>query len=90
MSEYRVWCPEYGQKAEDGPMFEARDAGAAAEGWADWSDSYRGDYTISEEDRCPTVHVQKEGTETVSRFIVNGYLQRCYSARAIVKKEPLE
>ncbi len=44
--KYIVWCPDLGQTREDGKVFEAADAEAAAVAWAEWNDRESAEYDI--------------------------------------------
>ncbi len=78
--KYDVWCPDLGSGPEDARVFEAHEACAAAERWADWEDNYSADYWIVGGTDA-RVCVREHGGETVHEFVVSGRTDRIYSAR---------
>lgn len=80
--KYDVWCPDLGSRPKDARAFEAHEAYAAAEKWAEWEDAYSADYCIvGGTDR--RVCVREHGGETVQTFMVSGRAEPVYSARPV-------
>lgn len=78
---FLVWCPEYGEDAEDGDVIYARDHELAAERWAERSDADSAEYSIVSGTPV-TVHVVTEDGDPANaqRFFIEGESQPVYHA----------
>ncbi len=82
MSDYRVWCPDYGQEEEDAMHIrDSYDHAAAACDWAEQYERRNADYSIAD-GGCVTVIVHRLRGDTQT-FAVSGYARPTYSATAI-------
>lgn len=82
--KYDVWRSDGGGPS-DAMVFDAYDAAAAAEGWADWEDAHSADYWIVGGTDA-RVCVREHGGEQVYEFVVVGSVERSYSARPVMAK----
>lgn len=82
MSDFMVWCPDYGQEEEDAMhVRDSYDHAAAARDWAEKYEQSNADYNIANGE-CVTVKVHRLGGDTQT-FAVSGYAQPAYTATAI-------
>ena len=88
MTKYLVWRPEYGQEPEDGRVFDAHDANAAACAWALREDAYSADYLIvSGTDATVMVRAVNKPDEQYE-MIVSGESVPSYRARIRIPAPP--
>ena len=80
--KYDVWCPDLGSGPEDAMAFEAFDAEHAAAEWAYWEDGHSADYWIVG-GQDARVCVREHSGGTVYEFVVQGRIERAYSAHAV-------
>lgn len=80
--KFAVWCPARGSGPEDARTFDAFDAEHAATEWAHWEDCASADYWIVG-GQDARVCVQASGGGEVHEFLVQGRVERAYSAHAL-------
>lgn len=80
--KFDVWCPDRDSGPEDARVFEAMYAELAATQWAYREDESSGDYWIVG-GQGVRVCVRAHGDEDVHEFLVVGWIERAYSARAV-------
>ncbi|UCM30742.1 hypothetical protein LE197_12950 [Pseudomonas sp. PS1(2021)] len=82
MSDFRVWCPDYGHEEDDAMHIrDAYDHAAAAREWAERYERQNAEYPIAD-GGCVVVMVQRAG-EGAQAFTVSGYAQPAYTENAI-------
>ncbi|MBD9573786.1 hypothetical protein IB260_00565 [Pseudomonas sp. PDM23] len=82
MSDFLVWCPDYGHEEDDAMhVRDSYDHAAAAREWAERYEQRNADYNIANGE-CVTVMVHRLGEDTQA-FAVSGYAQPVYTATAI-------
>ncbi|WP_315809411.1 hypothetical protein [Pseudomonas sp. C9-3] len=82
MSDFRVWCPDYGQEEDDATHIRnSYDHACAAREWAEEYERRNADYNIANGE-CVTVMVHRIG-EGTQAFAVSGYAQPTYTATPI-------
>lgn len=82
MNRFRVWCPELGQKLEDGLPISAIDGQAAAEEWGEWEDSNSAEYYIIG-GGMRTVMTHNLDSRETKPFVVSAYSVARYKAEAV-------
>lgn len=80
MRKYVVWCPDLGQRQEDGATIPATDPADAAEGWAEWHDRSSAEYRIAS-GREEIVIVRDVETGEQREWIVRGEAMPYYTAQ---------
>lgn len=84
-TRYIVWSPDHGDTEEDGHAFYAHSESAAAEAWAEWSDSNSADYGVIR-GNATLVHVKREGSDRTAAFTVTGEVVPQYRAHVAAFK----
>ena len=83
MTQYLVWCPDYGQSMEESKTIEAHSPSGACEKWAEREDADSADYLIVRGYGAELMVSELGSSLPPFRYIVSGESVPSYYARMV-------